>query len=195
MVLIASPDQCCSLLTPPPTSSSPIQSPLNPAPAIFLNNICCVHPLPKDPVAHLSPVSWDTIQTDYHNLQGLSQSDPRPLAPQSPSPPYIYLLNSCFTILQTCYGFSQFSIFTHCMHIHIACTFTCTSMCLEQCKELGMNVEISRAQSLTFWHPLPLHVLLSMPGMPALLPCPENAQLPHPAQKSLCLSAFASSPG
>lgn len=51
-------------------------------------------------------------------------------------------------MFQTCCTFSQVSIFTHCMYLYCE-----PSLCLEWYQELGMNRELSRAQSLTSWHP------------------------------------------
>ena len=145
---------------------------------------------PKNPATHLS------LFVLGHNPNWLLQRSrlvtvcsPLRTSSQSPSPPHTCLLNSCFTILQTCCGLSQFWVLTHGMHIYCV-----PRPCLQQCKELEMNRQVSRAQSLTPWHPLPLPLLLSMPGMLPSSPVQKMLSFNIWAQKSLCLSASASSP-
>ena len=186
--LVFHPDQlrlsdasACSLLSHPVPPQSCTSS--------FPKQVCRVHTLPKDPVTHRSPIVLG------HNLNWLLQPSRLvtvcylPTSSQSPSLPHTCLLNSCFTILQTCCGLSQFCVLTHGMH-----TYCVPSRCLQQCKELGMNRQTSRAQSLTSWHLLPLPLLLSMPGMLPSFPAQKMLSFNIWAQKSLCPSAFASSP-
>ena len=85
---------------------------------------------------------------------------PHPLAP-NPLPLHAHACSTTASpFSRPAMGFSQFCVFTHGTHIYCV-----PSPCLEQCQELGMSRQMSRAPSLTSWHPPPLSLLLSMPGM------------------------------
>ena len=180
----------CGFPTAPPAAFSPTQSSPSPVPAVSLNSIAvsihCRKTLwPTSPL-----LSWDTIQTDYYNLQGRSHCSP-PTGSQSPSPPRTCLLNHCFTILQTCYGFFTILCF-HSWHAHLLCAKSVSGTVPgagdEQTDEQGTISDFlapaaSASASLYAWNA-------------ALFPCPENAQLQHLSSKvtlsiSLCQLSWA----
>lgn len=133
-------------------SSSPIQSTLSPALAIFLN-IYYVHPLPKDSVTPLFALSLE------YNPNWLFQPSrsitvcPHPpgcqhFLPNTHSPPHILLLSSCLTILQMCYRFSQFSI------LFIACTFMWASYVPEMVQGAGNKHRDEQGTAPVFLSPI-----------------------------------------
>ena len=171
-------------------SLSPTQSSPSPVPAVFLNSICRVYPLPKDPVTHLSP----SVLGHNPNLL-LQPSRPVTLFPTHwlpiPFPsthmpaqqllhhsPYLLWV---FTIL--CF---------HSWHAHLLCAKSVSGTVPgagdEQTDEQGTVSDFlapaaSASASLYAWNA-------------ALFPCPENVQLQHLSSKvtlsiSLCQLSWA----